>query len=80
MMSITLTPEGIISAEDFYKQAKDEQKAIFEWQVSPEGIKAAVVKENPDYKGYLLGSMGDVSIAKPDRLVGCSRISRWTRL
>ena len=31
-------------------------------------MKAAVVKDHPDYKGYLLGSLGEVSIAKPDRL------------
>ena len=30
--------------------------------------KAAIVKDHPDYKGYLLGSLGSVSIAKPDRL------------
>ena len=67
-MSITLTPEGIISAEEFFKKTKEEQQAIFGWQGSPEGIKAAVVKDHPDYKGYLLGSFGNVSIAKPDRL------------
>jgi hypothetical protein len=68
LMAISLTPEGIISAEDLYKKTQEERNAIFDWQLSPKGIKAAVVKDHPDYKGYLLGSLGNVSIAKPDRL------------
>tara|TARA_B100000767_G_scaffold266146_1_gene283135 strand:- start:44 stop:712 length:669 start_codon:yes stop_codon:yes gene_type:complete len=67
-LSITLTPEGIISAEEFFKKTQEEQNTILDWQSSPPGMKAAVVKDHPDYKGYLLGSLGEVSIAKPDRL------------
>ena len=48
-MAISLTPEGIISAEDLYKKTQEERNAIFDWQLSAKGIKAAIVKDHPDY-------------------------------
>lgn len=67
-MTVTLTPDGLISVEEIYKKPREEQEAIFTWQISPEGIKASVIKDNQSHKGYLLGSLVNVSIANPARL------------